>query len=95
MPIRTHPRKRYTKDEMLKRFKKTSTVDFSVFEKQSLIDKIEMFITSEKSSEESKNPKDELLESLEPEEEEAEKIEGGQLPESLKSTVNAPEHGLQ
>ena len=45
----SHPRKRYTRDFLLDKFKQTAQLDFSIFEKGSLTEHVDFFSSSEES----------------------------------------------
>ena len=84
-------RKKFDKKVLLSRFKQCREIDMNVFEKQSLLDHCDLFITSDKKKQEI-----DAFEALEDELEETKDCGNpGQPPENLKPTQGRPDHALQ
>ena len=95
------PRKRYSKEQMLARFKQTKQLDMKVFEPDRIIDYADLFITSSqkpkfsKSSKEDPAEEKDAFDDMMEEASDTQEGEGGLMPESVKSTQGRAEGPLQ
>ena len=96
------PRKRYTKDQMLARFKQTSELDITVFDADLLVDYCDLFIGGGKKPTFTSSSKNAAIENegdafddMMGEAQTSSATTNGLLPESIKSTQAIPEGALQ
>ena len=98
------PRKRYTKDDLLSRFRQTMELDMTVFEPERMLDYADLFVshgskptfTKAKKAEdadEEKDPFDDMADEAKKESDSA--TQGGLVPESITRTEKQPDHPLQ
>lgn len=96
------PRQRYTKDDLLARFKQTTEIDMTVFKKELILDYADLFVSNgsapqftssskatSAATDEGKDPFDDMAEAA------GKPAAGGLAPESIKTTQQKPDVPLQ
>lgn len=99
----SRPRKRYTKEDLLGRFKQTEKLNMTVFESDRILEYADLFATSQEKPQFTSTVKDEKKEEAEekdPFDDMMEEAKGaddksGLLPESVKATQARPSVALQ